>query len=291
MNRASGAVLRNHLRLSAVWGVASGEDLVLGNLSFLKTRSGVSLLLLVSVSAFISCNKKESGETEPPEPTAVVDPATVGSVKGTVKFAGTPPVFPPIDMSAEAACVQANPAPVRPPVVMLGEDGALENVVVYVKSGLGRYRYDTPKDPAVLDQKGCMYAPRVLAMMTNQPFEVKNTDSITHNVHLIARENHSWNRSIVAGEQPYVTTFVHSELAVPVVCNIHPWMRAYLFLFAHPYFDVTRKAGRFELKDLPPGTYTIEAWHERFGTQDVSVTVGPKESKAISLTFQPASSQ
>jgi hypothetical protein len=256
----------------------------------LRIRSAVSALLLVSVSAFICCNKKESGETEPPAPTAVVDPATAGSVTGTVKFEGTPPLFRPIDMSAEAACVQANPVPVTPPVVMLGEHGALANVVVYVKSGLGRYRFDAPKDPAVLDQKGCMYVPRVLAMMTNQPFEVKNTDPTTHNVHLIARENHPWNRSIVAGEQPYVTTLVRPELAIPVVCNIHPWMRAYLFVFAHPYFEVTTKAGRFELKELPPGTYTIEAWHERFGTQDVSVTVGPKESKAISLTFKPASS-
>ena len=255
----------------------------------MKIRSAVFAVLLLSVSAFISCSKQPS-ETQPPAPTAVVDPATAGSITGTVKFEGTPPVFRTIDMSAEAACLQANPKPIAPPAVVLGEHGALANVVVYVKSGLGSYRFDTPKDPAVLDQVGCMYVPRVLALMTNQPFEVKNTDPTTHNVHAVPRENHPWNRSLAAGEAPYVTTFPQQELAIPIVCNIHPWMRAYLFVFAHPYFDVTAKTGTFELKNLPPGTYTIEAWHERFDTQDVSVTIAPKESKSISFTFKPANS-
>jgi len=193
-------------------------------------------------------------------------------------------------MTAEAACVQANPKPVTPPVVVLGEHDALANVVVYVKSGLGNYRFETPKDPAVLDQVGCMYVPRVLAMMVNQPFEVKNTDPTTHNVHPTPRDNRPWNRSLEAGEAPYVTTFSQPELAIPVACNIHPWMRAYLFVFAHPYFDVTAKTGTFELKNLPPGSYTIEAWHERLGTQDISVTIAPKESKSVSFTFKPADS-
>jgi len=193
-------------------------------------------------------------------------------------------------MSAEAACVQANPKPIAPPVVLLGERDALANVVVYVKSGLGSYYFDTPKDPAVLDQQACMYVPRVLAMMVNQPFEVKNTDPTTHNVHPMPHENRPWNRSIAAGEQPYVTTFTQPELAIPIVCNIHPWMRAYLFVFTHPYFAVTADSGNFELKNLPPGNYTIEAWHERFGTQDVAVTLAPRETKSISFTFKPSES-
>jgi len=256
----------------------------------LEIRSAAFAFLLLSVPAFIGCSKKKSSETEPPESTAIVDPLTAGSITGTVKLEGTPPVFRPIDMSAEAACVQANPAPVMPPVVVLGSHGALANVVVYVKSGLGNYHFDTPKEPAVLDQKGCMYEPRVLALMTNQPFEVKNTDPTTHNVHPIPRSNRPWNRSIGAGETPYLTTFSHPELAIPVVCNIHPWMRAYLFVFAHPYFDVTTKSGTFELKNLPPATYIIGAWHERFGTLDVSVTVAPTQSRSISFTFKPPES-
>jgi hypothetical protein len=256
----------------------------------LEIRSAAFALLLLSVPAFTGCRKKELSET-PPEPTAVVDPSTAGSVIGTVRLEGMPPALRPIDMSAEPACVQANPTPVRPPVTVVGEHGALANAVVYVKAGLGSYHFDTPKDPAVLDQKGCLYQPRVLALMTNQPFEVKNTDPITHNVHPIPRQNRPWNRSIGAGEVAYVTTFSHPELAIPVVCNIHPWMRAYLFVFAHPYFNVTTKSGTFALENLPPGTYTIEAWHERFGTEDVSVTLVPKQSKTITFTFKASESQ
>jgi hypothetical protein len=131
-----------------------------------------------------------------------------------------------------------------------------------------------------------MYVPRVLAVMVNQPIAFKNTDPTTHNIHPMPRDNHAWNRSLDAGEEPYVTTFSNPELAIPVVCNIHPWMRAFLFVFASPYFDITPKSGDFELKNIPPGTYTIEAWQERFGTQDVSITIGPKESKPISFTFK-----
>jgi len=255
----------------------------------LRIRPTVCALALAALFVFIGCSSKESGTTEP-APTAAVDPSTAGSITGTVTFEGMPPVFRTIDMSAEPACVQANPTPVAPPVVILGEHGALANVVVYVKAGLGSYRFETPKEPAVLDQRGCMYSPRVLAFMTNQPFEVKNTDPTTHNVHPVPRENRPWNRSLAAGEAPYVSTFSKPETAIPVACNIHPWMRAFLFVFAHPYFSVTTKSGDFELKNLPPGRYTIEAWHERFGTQDVSVTIGPKESKAISFTFKPSDS-
>jgi hypothetical protein len=257
------------------------------DLSSLEIPSSVLGLLILLVPAFIGCSQEKSGPTQPPEPAAIVDPSTAGAITGNVKFEGTPPVFRPIDMSAEAACVQANPTPVTPPVILLGQHGALANVVVYVKSGLASYRFETPKDPAVLDQKSCMYEPRVLALMTNQPLEVKNADPTTHNVHPIPRVNRPWNRSIGAGEAPYITTFSHPELAIPVVCNIHPWMRAYVFVFANPYFDVTTKSGSFDLPNLPPGTYTIEAWHERLGSQDVSVTIAPKQSQSISFIFRP----
>ncbi|MGA2511554.1 MAG: carboxypeptidase regulatory-like domain-containing protein [Candidatus Acidiferrales bacterium] len=256
----------------------------------MKTRLVVLVLAAALPLAIIGCSKKEPGElSERPAPTAVVDPSTTASITGIVKLDGPPPVFRPIDMSAEAACVQANAAPITPPVVVTGPGDALANVVVYVKSGLGAYHFDTPQDPAVLDQKGCMYDPRVLAFMVNQPFEVKNTDPATHNVHPMAHVNRSWNRSLDAGEAPYVTTFSKPELAIPVVCNIHPWMRAFVFVFADPYFAVTPKSGAFELKNLPPGTYTIEAWHERFGTQDETVTVAPHESKSIAFTFRSSS--
>jgi hypothetical protein len=251
----------------------------------LKVRPVV--LSLCIALAITGCGKKESDESSPqPAPTAVVDPSTAGSITGTVRLEGTPPAFRPIDMSAEAACVQANPSPVVPPVVVTGAHGALTNAVVYVKSGLGSYRFDTPSAPVVLDQKGCMYQPRVLAMMVDQPFEVHNEDQTIHNVHPMPRENKPWNKSEPVGDPPIQATFTKPELAIPIACNIHPWMRAFLFVFAHPYFDISSPSGEFALKNLPPGSYTIEAWQERFGYQDQTVTIGAKETKSIEFVFR-----
>ena len=249
-----------------------------------------SVLLSLSIAlAMAGCGTKESDESsQPPAPTAVVDPSTAGSITGAVRLEGTPPAFKPIDMSAEASCVQANPSPVAPPVVVLGPRGALANVVVYVKSGLDSYRFDTPSTPVVLDQKGCMYKPRVLAMMVNQPFEVHNEDQTIHNVHPMPRQNKPWNKSEPVGDPPIEATFTKPELAIPIACNIHPWMRAFLFVFAHPYFDITSQSGEFALRNLPAGTYTIEAWQERFGFQDQTVTIGAKETKPVEFIFHSA---
>jgi plastocyanin len=250
-------------------------------------RTALALsLALVFVNFGCSSNKPAQQEEQEPVPTAVVDPTTTGTITGTVTFQGTPPEFRPIDMAAEPPCVKANPTLVIPPVVVLGPNKELANVAVYIKSGLASYKYDTPTAPAVLDQKGCMYTPRVLALMTHQTLEIRNTDPTTHNVHVMPRQNKQWNNSLPAGGAPYETHFDHPELAMPVACNVHPWMRAFLFIFSHPYFEVTSTTGTFELKDVPAGTYTIEAWHERFGTQDQTVTIAPKESKAISFVFQ-----
>ena len=205
-----------------------------------------------------------------------------------MKLDGTPPKFAAIIMTAEPPCVKANPTPVVPPVVVTGEHGALANVVVYVKSGLQNYRYDVTPPPAVLDQKNCMYTPRVVAMMNTEQLQIGNEDPTTHNVHPMPKINKPWNRSIPPESTPLEVTFQKPELAIQVMCNVHAWMRAYLFVFAHPYYAITTKSGDFELKGIPPGTYTIEAWQERYGIQDQTVTLGPKEAKAISFAFKAA---
>ena len=251
------------------------------------TRRSLCFFLAAVLSAAIAgCGKKQSDEpAAQPEPTAVVDPATAGSITGTVKLDGPPPVFHPIDMSAEAVCEQSHSAPVIPPIIVRASNGALANVVVYVKSGLGSYHFDIPAAPAVLTQKGCMYDPRVLAVMTGQKLDIDNEDPTIHNVHPMPRVNHPWNKSEPVGDPPIETSFPKPEMAIPIACNIHPWMRAFLFVFADPYFAVTTKNGAFELKNLPPGTYTIEAWQEKYGAQDQTVTVGPKDSKTLAFTF------
>jgi hypothetical protein len=214
-----------------------------------------------------------------------VDPATAATITGTITFEGAPPATQPIDMSASPACVKANASPVFPPDVVTGANGALANVVVYVKSGLGHYRYPAPKTPVVLDQKNCMYTPHVLAVMVDQPFQVANSDPTLHNVHVMTRHNRQWSSSQPVASAPLKSTFGRPEFAIPVLCNIHPWMRAYVFAFEHPYFDVTGTSGTFTIKNLPPGTYTIEAWQEQYKTLDQTVTLAPRESKSISFTF------
>jgi hypothetical protein len=252
------------------------------------------LCAVLACLVVVGCGNKQSQESSqnsaPAEPVLTLDPTTTGSISGKVVLDGAAPKPKTIDMGAEAACVQEHPTPVDFPEVVEGSHGALANVAVYVKSGLGNYHFDTPKNPVVLGQKGCMYDPHVLALMVNQPMQVVNGDPVLHNIHVVARDNRSWNRSETAGMDPFIETFMHPELAVVIKCNVHPWMRAFAFVFNHPYFDVTTKTGTFELKNLPPGTYTIEAWQEKYGVQDQTVTIGSKESKAISFTFEAAAS-
>ncbi len=226
------------------------------------------------------------GTSKSPAPLPTVDPTTAGSIRGTVTLAGAPPPVKPIDMSQSSACVEANRTPVFPPVVVVGDHGGLANVVVYVKSGLGKYKFVAPSTPATLAQKNCMYEPHVMALMTGQPFAVENNDPTMHNVHPMPKHNRQWSNSQPAGSAPLKSTFERPEFAMAVLCNVHPWMRAFVFVFDHPYYAVTSKTGTFALDGLPPGTYTIEAWHENYPAQDQTVTIAPKESKTVSFTFK-----
>lgn len=166
-----------------------------------------------------------------------------------------------------------------------GEQGQLANVVVFLKEGLSKYQFKTSREPAVLVQKNCMYVPDVVALMTNQPFEVVNDDSTMHNVHPLPKNNRQWSTSQPVGSMVLKSSFARPEFAMPMLCNVHPWMRAFVFVFDNPYFAVTSKTGRFELRNVPSGTYTVEAWHEYFGTRDRTVRVGPKELKTVSFIF------
>jgi plastocyanin len=240
------------------------------------------------------CRGKQSAPTQRSSPSAaqqsvptkVVDPSTVGTITGTVTLEGTPPAPREIMLSGSPACAKLHSSPLIYPEVVTGNHGALADVIVYVKSGVENYRFAAPATPALIDQRGCMYEPHVQGLMVGQKLSVTNTDPVLHNVLMLPRQNIPWNKSQPIGSTPIETSFDHPELAMKVLCNIHPWMCAYVFAFSHPYFDVTSKKGTFELKNLPPGTYTIEAWQEKYGTQDQNVTVAAKEAKSISFTFK-----
>jgi carboxypeptidase family protein len=241
---------------------------------------------IFSALLFVACGAQQTKES--PVPPAVVDSATAASISGIVTLAGPPPALRPIDMSAAPACVQMNPSPVASPVVIVGENGALANVVIYVKDGLQNYRFDAPNDPVVLDQRACMYSPHVVALMTGQPLEIRNEDPTMHDVHPLSLRNRQWHASQPAGAAALKTAFARPELAIPMLCSAHPWMQSFIFAFDHPYFAVTSTTGQFELRNLPPGTYTIEAWHEKYKTLDQTVTLAPRESKSVSFTFSAA---
>ena len=241
--------------------------------------------------SLIGCAKKPETSEAPAAPAAnanakPVDTATAGSISGMVKLDGTPPKMKVINMAAEASCAKQHSTPATSQEVVVGKDGALENVVVYLKGDFGQYKFDVPQTPVTITQKGCMYEPHVLALQVDQPFQAVNDDPVTHNIHPLPMDNREWNESQPPGAAPIEQKFAHEEVGFPVKCNIHPWMKAYVSVFSNPYFQVTGKDGSFDLKDVPPGTYTLVAWQELYGTQEQSVTIGPKESKTVAITFK-----
>jgi plastocyanin len=262
----------------------------------MNTKFFQFVLASVLALAIAGCggSKKEEPQMAAPaaasSPMKMVDQATAGSVTGSVTLDGKAPAAKPINMSAEPYCQKAHSTPVVPPEVVVGDKGQLANVVIFVKDGLGDYMFHTPADPVTLNQQGCMYDPHVIALMAGQTLSVKNSDQTTHNIHPMPKDNRDWNKSQAPGAAPIDDSFARAELAIPVKCNVHPWMKSYVFVFKHPYYAVTGKDGKFELKGLPPGTYTVEAWQEKYGSQDQTVTIGAKESKAVTFTFKAAAS-
>ena len=177
-------------------------------------------------------------------------------------------------------------SPQKSEEVVVNDNGTLRNAFVWVKSGLPDKHWQVPTAAVELDQSGCMYKPHVLGVMTGQNIEIKNTDPTNHNIHPLPKSNQEWNESQPPGSVPKMQSFARQEVMIPVKCNIHPWMRAYIGVVSHPFFAVTGDDGTFTIKGLPPGTYTIETWHEKYGTQDQQVTVGAKESKTVDFSFK-----
>ena len=212
--------------------------------------------------------------------------AGAAAVTGKVKFDGPLPASQPIRMQSDPACAKEHAQPAHSEEIVAGKDGTLENVIVFVSQGLDNRTFEAPQSPVVMQQKGCMYEPHVVALRAGQTLRVINADNTTHNIHPMPANNREWNKAQMPG-QPVEDTFGREEISIPVKCNIHPWMRSYIAVFKHPYFSVTGKNGTFDLANLPPGDYTIEAWHEKLGTVTQHVKVGPGESKSLEFVFKP----
>jgi hypothetical protein len=264
----------------------------------MKKRHLLTLAFVISLALLLmACAKKEE-TTEQPAETATaaqptpIDQTTVGEVTGKVAFEGTKPKMHRIMMDQDPFCVKAHGGKtVYAEDDEVNSNGTLPNVFVHVKSGAEKYVFATPSDPAVLDQKGCMYDPHVLGVMVNQTLKIVTSDNTTHNIHPMPKDNREWNMSQPPGAAPIEQKFARPEVMVPVKCNQHPWMRAYIGVVKNPFYAVTGSDGTFTLKGLPPGTYTIEAWTAVGGTpqtQDQTVTIGPKETKTVDFSFKTA---
>lgn len=243
-------------------------------------RAVLGLALALAIGCGDSAPKEEKRAAVTP-----VDPATAASVEVVVNYRGEVPPPRQINMSSEPECAAQHESPAYEDLLVV-KDGKLENAVVWIKDGLGERGFATPESPVQIDQKGCMYKPHVAGVMVGQPLEFINSDHLAHNVHGHPDRVRAWNFMMPRPNTTRQLTFDKSEVAIPVRCDIHPWMLAYVAVFEHPYFGVTGEDGTVTLKNVPPGQYTLGIWHEKLGTREIVATLEAKQSAKVDVTYE-----
>jgi hypothetical protein len=238
-------------------------------------------LFLISVQLTVAQAQAPQETPEKPLYNATGSEATV---TGTIIVTGTIPIRRRIDMAADAVCGQLNLNPQTDDILV--NEGKLENAFVYLKGeSLNAYRFAVPESDVVLVQRNCQFAPHVLGLRVGQTLQVINNDPTMHNVHPTPKFNPEWNQTHPPNAQPIVKIFPRAEVLIPVKDNQHPWEKAYIAVMNHPFFAVSDESGRFEIRGLPPGTYTLVVWHERLGEQQLEITVSPGEARNADFTF------
>jgi len=215
---------------------------------------------------------------------AADSPAT-GQITGKIYFKGVKPKLARINMGKDPVCVSEHSGTVYAQDGAVNSDGTLPNAFVYIKQGSVNLARPAPRNSVDLTQKGCMYEPHVLGIMVGQPLQVLTLDPTTHNIHVVAKINREWNVTQQPGSPSAIRRFTHPEVMIPVHCNEHPWMKAYIGVVDNPFYAVTGGDGSFALKDVPPGDYTLAVWTATFGTQEQKVVVRPGEIATVSFTF------
>ena len=216
-----------------------------------------------------------------------------GTITGTVAFAGAAPEAKKIDTSADPQCTAKSANLMSEEWAV--KDGKLGNTFVYIKEGtladgkkIGDVAWAAPSSPVVLDQDGCHYKPHVFGVVTKQAISIKNSDPTTHNVHFTPKNNPDWNQSQPNGAPNLEHKLNVAEAMVPVKCNQHPWMKAYIGVLKHPFFAVSAENGSYTIANVPPGTYTVVAWHEGPGAgteKTMQVTVPAKGAGTADFSF------
>ena len=243
----------------------------------------VSLIILTAAA----CG---GGSDAPAVPAAAAppafDPATAGSVMGTITLEGTAPAAETIRMNSDPACAElATETETETEYYVVGGSGGLGNVFVYVKEGLEGRNFPAATDPVMIDQQGCRYRPHVFGIRVGQALTIRNSDATLHNIHATPAANAEFNMGQPIQGMEFERTFESAEVMVPFKCDVHSWMNAYVGVMDHPYFAVTGDDGGFDISELPPGDYVVEAWHEELGTQTQNVTVGEGGTAEVSFTF------
>ena len=206
-------------------------------------------------------------------------------VSGVIKFEGTPPKRKHVHM--DEASRKLYDKPPRDENILISKSGEIQNVFVYIKSGLEPKEYPIPKEYKLLDQEKSMFHPRVQGLIVGQTFKSRNSDPYIHNVRSMSRKNRPFNIGQPAKSEDRQKVFKKAEWPIQLQCDFHRWMKAFVFVMDHPFFAVSNKKGQFSIKNLPAGKYTISAWHEEFGEQEKEISVGASGEAKIDFTFKP----
>ncbi len=240
-------------------------------------KSGYKIVTLASALILVGFALPRAGKS--------ASAASAGQITGFVKLDGTAPHQRGIDMSKDPTCAAAHKdKPATWENVVVGGNGGLANVVVYVSQGLTGNEAPSSR-PAKLEQRGCQYFPHVVAVDVRQQLKIVNADQALHNIHPQSSKNPAWNKSQMPGGPPLDVTWANEEIPIPVKCNVHPWMQAYIVVVKGPY-GVSDNNGSFKLDSLAPGNYTLTAWHETYGAQTQKVTVAAGKLTTVSFTFR-----
>src|SRR5262245_1557701 len=248
-----------------------------------RGMSRVSVTIALGFAALFGCRSGE--ETVAPRTPTPLDLTATGTIHGVVRLVGDPPAGSTVRMSSAADCASQHPEDAVPVGDVLVHEGRVENAFVYIKEGLGERVFAVPTEPVVIDNKGCLYAPRVVGAQVGQAVRFVNEDPLLHNIHGTPAVATSWNFSLPRRGVDKEIHVSKPEVMIPLRCDVHPWMKGFLGVVDHPYHRLTDPSGEFTLTTVPAGTYQLEVWHERLGTRVVPVTVAAQGTAEVAVAF------